>query len=460
MNGLGEVELRVLEKIRPRREEYVYVEERYRRIRRVIEEVLREKGVEGEVSLEGSFAKDTWLSGEYDLDIFLLLPPSYTKQDIREKILPILIEVGRRIGYYETRYAEHPYVRVRLDSVEADIVPAIKVPSPSEIKTAVDRTPFHTRYVMERLEPWQRDHVRLLKKFMKGIRVYGAEVRVKGFSGYMAELLIIKYGGFRETLKAASEWKPPVYIEIDGLRPHVLRRRYRDSVMFLPDPVDPLRNVAAAVSPRALATFILASSCYLAKPSMEYFFPPPPMPLSPETLRDRCVVAVVFTLGEKLPPDTLWGELHRVRDRAVKILANYGFTPIYADAWSDEERHAAIVVELEQCVLPPYKQYSGPPAWVAGRARSFLAKHLGRSVAGPWIDYEGRLSSLDPRRIREAAALLREMWSQYITAPHLRRSEWVVVAAGEAVEMLGEGYAAWLSQFLERRPAWMRSCID
>ena len=31
---------------------------------------------------------------------------------------------------------------------------------------------------------------------MQGIGVYGAEIKVGGFSGYLCELLVMKYGGF------------------------------------------------------------------------------------------------------------------------------------------------------------------------------------------------------------------------------------------------------------------------
>jgi tRNA nucleotidyltransferase (CCA-adding enzyme) len=44
--------------------------------------------------------------------------------------------------------------------------------------------------------------VRLLKKFMKGTGVYGAEIKIGGFSGYLCELLILKYRSFAQTIEA------------------------------------------------------------------------------------------------------------------------------------------------------------------------------------------------------------------------------------------------------------------
>ena len=52
-----------------------------------------------------------------------------------------------------------------------------------------------------------RDEVRVLKKFMKGIDTYGAEIKVGGFSGMLCETLILNYGSFEDTIKSASDWK-------------------------------------------------------------------------------------------------------------------------------------------------------------------------------------------------------------------------------------------------------------
>jgi tRNA nucleotidyltransferase (CCA-adding enzyme) len=61
--------------------------------------------------------------------------------------------------------------------------------------SATDRTPF-IHYVKKRLGKTLQDDVRLLKKFMQGIKVYGAEIKTGGFSGYLCELLILHYGSF------------------------------------------------------------------------------------------------------------------------------------------------------------------------------------------------------------------------------------------------------------------------
>ncbi|MDT7890306.1 MAG: nucleotidyltransferase domain-containing protein, partial [Desulfurococcales archaeon] len=212
MDRLGEawrVAEGFLERLRPREEE---IREAFR-----VYGLLRERlgrafpGDLFSIELYGSIAKGTAISGDLDLDIFVLVPREYGRDWIKRSFVEKAREALRDIPL-EERYAEHPYLRARIDSIEADIVPAIRISRASEAITAADRTPFHTEYVRRMLSSDGRDHVRLLKKFMKGIGVYGAEIRVGGFSGYVAELLVISLGGFIGVIENSSRWKPPVVI--------------------------------------------------------------------------------------------------------------------------------------------------------------------------------------------------------------------------------------------------------
>ncbi len=73
-------------------------------------------------------------------------------------------------------------------------------------KSAADRSPFHTLYVANSLDNYKKNQVRLLKKFLRSLNVYGAEISRKGFSGYVSEILIIKFGSFLSTLDYFSNF--------------------------------------------------------------------------------------------------------------------------------------------------------------------------------------------------------------------------------------------------------------
>src|SRR5207249_2660507 len=100
------------------------------------------------------------------------------------------------------------------------------------------------------------------KAWAEGIGVYGAEAKVLGFSGYLCELLILKYGSFRGVLDSSLSWRPGTVIVLE--RPPA--RAFPEPLIVV-DPVDPNRNVASAVGIEQLATFVHAAREYLASPS-------------------------------------------------------------------------------------------------------------------------------------------------------------------------------------------------
>lgn len=458
------IEKEVLRRIKPKKEEYDKGKRIYELIRSRVENVLKRKGVEGEPRLQGSFAKDTWLSGELDLDIFVLFPEEYGVEWIKNEGFKLLIESVKDLNY-RIRYAEHPYVNLVVDGVEVDLVPALKISDPSKIKTAVDRTPFHTEYVLRNLTPEKRDDVRLLKRFMKGIKIYGAEIKVEGFSGYLCELLIIEYGGFRKVLEKSSRWRIPQIVRVKGtpLDKRLLKTKFKGQKLIVPDPVDPKRNVAAAVSIRSLSTFILASRMYLRRPSLSYFYPTIPLDVDPiNSMRKRgtSITGLLFDIsGLELSPDILWGELKRTAKRLVNIVETWGFSVVDKGVWSDDERIALVLIEVEQRELPPYEIHKGPPI-VVDHVENFMNKYLGsKQVFGPWVNEEGRLMVLRKRRYRRVKELVLDKLNEIVITPHLSRANIGVIGLAELEKLINisKGLKEWIIEFALKKPAWLIS---
>src|SRR2546422_10788389 len=57
-------------------------------LRGQVQNILDKAGYGGNVSIQGAFARDTWLSGEADLDIFASFPPTMDRQEGAEQVLP------------------------------------------------------------------------------------------------------------------------------------------------------------------------------------------------------------------------------------------------------------------------------------------------------------------------------------------------------------------------------------
>ena len=407
---IEEITQKALKLVKPSERE----EERFRRfIDKAVEEVRKASSdVEGvvEISVEGSAAKNTWIRGREEVDIFVHFDPSVQKDSMEKEIIGVGFRAIKALGGKpRLMYAEHPYVEGVINGYTVDVVACYRVNPPNWL-SATDRTPYHTRYVLEKLWRGGEDEVRLLKAFMIGCGVYGAEIKVKGFSGYLTELLTIGYGGFLKTLEAVKEWRPPIILDIEEHYPSSedILKAFPNQSLVVVDPVDRGRNVAAAVSDTRLAELILASKLFLEKPSLNFFKPKEAKPSLRELrklMRGRSFLAIFFRIRDERPPDVLWGELKRSEEGVKRGLERLGFHVYRSSSWSDERR-CLILLELHSTTLPRTTLHKGPPTYLP-TALEFLRKWGKKAAAGPWVDGL-RLYAL--RRVEETRArrLLRE----------------------------------------------------
>ncbi len=356
-------------------------------------------------TLVGSAARGTWISGEHDLDIFITFPEETSNEDLKNLGLKIARQVAANADRFEERYAEHPYIHAYFNDFEVDLVPCFRVGSAAKIKSAVDRTPFHNQFILERINGLE-DEVLLLKQFMKGAGVYGSDLRTGGFSGYLAELLIIQHGSFIQVLGAANTWKPGTIIDI---MEHA-NKQHNDPLVMV-DPTDPARNVAAALTLDRFAGFIDRARQYLDSPALEQFFPSLAAPLSDAEFdiitgkRGTSLVAVVFDRPDVVE-DVLYPQLFMLRSSLTDLLSRHKFPVLNSDVWAGDGE-AVVVLEMEVQHLPPVKKHMGPPVWEGTHAGSFRQKYLqNKGLSEVYIE-KGRYVVDVQRKYTDAAELLR-----------------------------------------------------
>ncbi|MCL2143047.1 MAG: CCA tRNA nucleotidyltransferase [Methanomassiliicoccaceae archaeon] len=387
----------VLKRIRPSEAETKRITDAAGRLKKKIVSYLKAHKHDINVMLVGSVAKGTFLS-EPDLDMFLMFPDSVPE----EEMVRIGLAAGEEILHGERMYAEHPYTRGDFDGLTVDLVPCYAIKDTSKLMSAVDRTPFHTEYVISRTDERLRDEIRLLKVFMKGIGTYGAEPNTRGFSGYLCESLTIYYGGFLNVVKAASEWKEGVTIALEKRGPAML------GPMVLYDPVDPKRNVASAVHIDTFATFIAACKHYLEGPDEKFFFPNEREPLTEERLRELSgergsrLITVIFDTPD-VNRDNLYSQIWKTRYALTRKLDSYDFTVLRA-VHDMTKTKIIMIFELERDMLSKTFKHIGPPVWVRSSS-SFLAKWKDNGYGGPFID-EGQWNVVAERRHRSVTEML------------------------------------------------------
>lgn len=457
----------VLKKITPTPNETGEAFNLYSEVKSIIEETLSSLNIKYKVELEGSLIKGTNLKGETDLDIFILLDlKDLTNEWIKKYIIDTLYPVLSKKYHTEVRYASHPYIKIRKGTIEADLVPAYWASEIKEIKTAVDRTPFHTKYVKSRLSNAMKNEVRILKKFFKGIGVYGAEIKVEGFSGYLTELLIIKYGNFLNTLKAITKWRPPQVVVIDDIdyEEKEAIRLFGRVPLIIPDPVDPRRNAAAAVSMKSFSTLIIASHTFLESPSMSYFFPPK-YSLKLDELRKQAnksgtaYIGFIIGFDKDLSPDIVWGELKSALKRGENKIKAMDFNLVYSDVWSNNVSKAVILFEVYPKAHSPYALHRGPPAFIRHASKDFLMKYLtDESSMGPWIGSDGRLYVIKKRRFTSPSDVLRFFSGEIVGRKHLK-----LIKIFENLDNLllekelirSSDFVQWLAVAVVKTPPWV-----
>jgi len=470
MKKLEDVCCTVLRRIRPRRVERKRILELAERMRLRVSDAASESGLDAEVRIDGSVAKDTWISGEADIDIFMRVSPALSRDELETTCLRVVRKALKGYRIIQ-RFAEHPYVETWIAETRVNLVPCYRVEK-GKWKSATDRTPFHTEYMKSHLNESLRDETRLLKKFMKGIGVYGAEIKVSGFSGMLCETLSLFYGTFRNTVSHASNWRRGEIIDVEryyeGRREEI--ERLFDNPLVVIDPIDPGRNVAAAVADRKMWEFVAASRTFIQQPSLRFFYPSVAKPFSVRQLRsiiaDRGSALLLIQIGRvDAVVDILWSQLYKTERSLRNLLQENDFEVIKSASWSDEEACNAILFELTDATISPSKRHLGPPVSRREESKSFLEKHLKRedTVSGPWVEGD-RWVVEKLRRSNSAEALLRSSLSSGgksigvagLVADTVKRGFQILL--NEEITGLyrsNRQFARFLCGFLKGRPIWI-----
>ncbi|WP_348612322.1 CCA tRNA nucleotidyltransferase [Halobaculum rarum] len=405
----------------------------------------------------GSTARGTWLAGDRDIDLFVRFPTDLSREELER--------FGLRVGHAvlpdgEEEYAEHPYVVGTVDGFDVDLVPCYGVDAATEIRSAVDRTPFHNEYLLDRLTDDLAGDVRVLKAFLKGVGVYGSNLRTEGFSGYLTELLVLEHGGARETLAAVADWHPPVRFD-----PEDHGTAEFDDPLVVIDPTDPERNVAAVLSGDNLARLQHHTRDLLADPRTDPFFPADPTPLDASGVREHVdrrgtdPLAVVFDAPD-IVDDQLYPQLRRSLAGVERELDGMGFdalrTTTFAAERDDEgsDRRAVLLVELADRELPAVERHEGPPVHVRDHAAGFYGKYADDPDAyGPFVaggryvvEREREPAERDAVAVLESDRIFDAALGARVESALERGYD---VLAGEAIATLVDEFGADLREYFE-----------
>jgi len=341
----------------------------------------------------GSYAKDTWLSEEADIDIFI----KFKKTISEEKFT----EISKKVGFLSmkkynpyVRYSEHPYVEAKIKKTKINVVPCYDVDS-GEWKSSADRSPFHTKYMEKSLTPEMRNEVRILKIFLKANKIYGSEIAKQGFSGYVSEVLILNFGNFENTIRSIGKIQQG---QIIGKTTKVF-----ETLISIIDPIDSNRNLAAAISNENIGKFILLCRTFENKPKLK-FFTQKKLKISKNSLENVLVIKFNF---KNRSPDIIWGQIKRATSSLTTQLELGGFSVLRSKAHSDNIGEACLFFLLESTKIPINYSKSGPDFFRVCDCTSFISKNITKTEL-MWINDDGKIVALEKRRHNEVVKFMTE----------------------------------------------------
>ena len=389
----------ILKQLRPTPEEIDAVNETTEKVINFINELCEKEGIDAKANAVGSVAKNTWLRGKSDIDIFISFPIDTDMDYLKEKGLDIAYKTNEALdGNPSEHYASHPYLTCDIDGFEVDIVPCYAIGEGQSIISAVDRTILHTKYIQRHLRKEQEDEVLLLKKFMDAVGTYGSEFKTGGFAGYLCELLILKYGTFEATLRTAQNWKRHTVIDLEDFGTAGNPLFKNDPLVFI-DPTDKNRNVGAALRMERYVDFIVASRNFLGiaddndlneeekqEKIIEFF-----KPLEKEHLfgksneeianyimesfkdRETQTLVIKFPIPE-MSADALHPQLLKTVSSICEKIEMEEFSVFKYDYWTDEERFVIFTIELNVFKQGKYYIHKGPKVWPKKACDNFKKK--------------------------------------------------------------------------------------
>ena len=317
-----------------------------------------------EVIIGGSVAKGTWLKGEHDVDVFVLFYKDGRLSDILEYALKKSFKNVERIR------GSRDYFQIRVYGLNFEIVPVLKIKNAKDAKNITDVSPMHIAWVKKNIGKLNND-VRLLKRFCKAQCVYGAESYIKGFSGYVTEILIIYYKGFENLVKNAVNWKSGMVLDVEAHKSKIEKSKLSPLVII--DPVDNKRNACAALSEEKFKRFISACKGYLTNPGKNFF---EVKEIKIKDLKDKDIILRVFPLeGRK---DVIGAKILKCLEIIKNKLKEEGYVVVESDWYWNKE--ALFWFKVKSIELPPYKKHYGPPVHMKDNVNDFKLKWKGYNI--------------------------------------------------------------------------------
>lgn len=255
-----------LELIRPSSNEI----KEYESISKEVVKKVSSKGLK--LIVGGSLAKGTMIRKVVqDIDIFAVFD-SVVDFEKLERLL-------KKKGFdYSIVHGSRDYFHINFEKqgVVVELIPVLKNEFPEEAENVTDVSLKHVDYVRGEISKDKKiaDEIRLAKAFCKAQKCYGAESYVRGFSGYLLEVLVIHFGSFVNFLKKVGKkefYDSKNYFKNERIARMEINASKLVSPIVVVDPTYKYRNIAAGLGEETYTDFLRVAKDFLKKPSLDFF---------------------------------------------------------------------------------------------------------------------------------------------------------------------------------------------
>jgi tRNA nucleotidyltransferase (CCA-adding enzyme) len=317
--------------------------------------------------------------------------------DILEK------QLRKKFPSLQRLHGSRDYFRITEAGLTYEVIPILQISKASQAKNITDISPLHSTWVRKHRK--LANDIRLTKQFCKANNVYGAESYIRGFSGYICEILTIHYGSFLKLLEAAVNWKE--HTVIDTLHYYRNKDVFMEmnksklvSPLIVIDPVQHDRNAAAALSKEKFQHFIDAASSFLKKPSIDYFRE---KSFSKEGLQNTFKgkkIVLIHSEPLKGKDDIVGAKMMKVFEYLCRVLEEHDFNILHADWKWLRGDGAELYFVFGQKPLPATMEREGPPLFAKRHVVHFKRVHKKTLVRNK------RLYAIETRRFTRPEKLI------------------------------------------------------
>jgi tRNA nucleotidyltransferase (CCA-adding enzyme) len=243
--------------------------------------------------------------------------------------------------------------------------------------------------------------VRLLKNFLSCNKIYGSEIARQGLSGYLAEVLILNFGSFKDVIDNISKLKNN---QIIG-KP----TKKFDTPIIIIDPIDSNRNLAAAISNENIGRFVLAARAFKKKPSMAFFKQQSKPKIFMKSLENT--VAIKFRYSSR-SPDIIWGQIKRAANSLAVQLEKEGFKVLRQKGVVDEKNSAYLLFLMQSMKIEESFLRVGPDFFFEKDSDIFILMNSKKSMM--WVGHNGKILSLQKRQQNDVNLFLKDLLKNHL----------------------------------------------